>query len=117
MFEYFGAYSGMRKVSGASLNLSEEIPHRTCLGLPHLGRPHLHLRANASVPTMPSLMLADDTVVIATTSTIYYLPRFMLAGSIFFLCIGYLIPSFTVETRSQHQLFTQLAFMLIYIFK
>ena len=48
MFEYFGAYSGMRKVSGASLNLSEEIPHRTCLGLPNLGRPHLHLRANSS---------------------------------------------------------------------
>ena len=35
-------------ISGGSLNLSEEIPHRTCLGLPNLGHPHLHLRANSS---------------------------------------------------------------------
>ena len=48
ILEHIQGWGRCQDISGASLNLSEEIPHRTCLGLPNLGHPHLHLRANSS---------------------------------------------------------------------
>ena len=48
ILEHIQGWGRCQDISGGSLNLSEEIPHRTCLGLPNLGRPHLHLRANSS---------------------------------------------------------------------
>ena len=48
ILEHIQGWRRCQDISGASLNLSEEIPHRTCLGLPNLGHPHLHLRANSS---------------------------------------------------------------------
>ena len=48
ILEHIQGWGRCQDISGGSLNLSEEIPHRTCLGLPNLGHPHLHLRANSS---------------------------------------------------------------------